>query len=66
MMRYIVGWMSTGCQMGAYENALAYAQQRLNFGKADRFVPDDTGPCCQDARQRDGVPVPDASLGCDE
>jgi glutaryl-CoA dehydrogenase len=24
--------------MGAYENALAYAQQRLNFGKADRFV----------------------------
>jgi alkylation response protein AidB-like acyl-CoA dehydrogenase len=61
MTRYMVGWMSTGCQMGAYENALACAQH-----KADRFVPDDTGPCCQDARQRDGVPVPDASLGCDE
>jgi alkylation response protein AidB-like acyl-CoA dehydrogenase len=25
--------MSTGCQMGAYEHALAYAQQRLQFGK---------------------------------
>jgi alkylation response protein AidB-like acyl-CoA dehydrogenase len=24
---------STGCQMGAYENALAYAQQRTQFGK---------------------------------
>src|SRR5467141_816949 len=25
MTRYMVGWMSTGCQMGAYELALAYA-----------------------------------------
>src|ERR1700744_1684235 len=33
MTRYLVGWMSTGCQMGAYENALRYAQQRLQFGK---------------------------------
>src|ERR1700682_2586267 len=33
MTRYAVGWMATGCQMGAYENALAYAQQRLQFGK---------------------------------
>jgi glutaryl-CoA dehydrogenase len=33
MTRYGVGWMSTGCQMGAYENALAYAQQRLQFGR---------------------------------
>jgi alkylation response protein AidB-like acyl-CoA dehydrogenase len=33
MKRYMVGWMSTGCQMGAYEHALAYAQQRLQFGK---------------------------------
>jgi glutaryl-CoA dehydrogenase len=33
MTRYMVGWMSTGCQMGAYELALAYAQQRLQFGK---------------------------------
>jgi alkylation response protein AidB-like acyl-CoA dehydrogenase len=31
--RYGVAWMSTGCQMGAYEHALAYAQQRLQFGK---------------------------------
>jgi glutaryl-CoA dehydrogenase len=33
MTRYLVGWMATGCQMGAYENALAYAQQRVQFGK---------------------------------
>ena len=33
MTRYGVGWMSTGCQMGAYENALAYAQSRRQFGK---------------------------------
>ena len=31
--RYLVGWESTGCQMGAYENALKYAQQRLQFGR---------------------------------
>ena len=28
-----VGWMSTGVQMGAYEAAVKYAQQRLQFGK---------------------------------
>ena len=33
MTRYMVGWASTGCQMGAYENTLAYTQQRLQFGK---------------------------------
>ena len=33
MTRYFVGWEATGCQMGAYENALAYAQTRLQFGK---------------------------------
>jgi glutaryl-CoA dehydrogenase len=33
MTRFAVGWLSTGVQMGAYENALAYAQQRLQFGK---------------------------------
>src|SRR5262249_52745949 len=31
--RFLVGWETTGCQMGAYENALRYAQQRLQFGK---------------------------------
>jgi glutaryl-CoA dehydrogenase len=31
--RYGVAWMSTGCQMGAYEHALKYAQERLQFGK---------------------------------
>jgi glutaryl-CoA dehydrogenase len=28
----MVGWASTGAQMGAFENALAYAQTRLQFG----------------------------------
>ncbi|WP_413184760.1 acyl-CoA dehydrogenase family protein [Paraburkholderia sacchari] len=31
--RYVVGWETTGCQMGAYEHALKYAQERLQFGK---------------------------------
>ncbi|HTN71761.1 MAG TPA: acyl-CoA dehydrogenase family protein [Methylomirabilota bacterium] len=33
MTRFGVAWMSTGCAMGAYENALKYAQERLQFGK---------------------------------
>ena len=31
--RYGVGWEATGCQMGAFENTLRYAQERLQFGK---------------------------------
>jgi alkylation response protein AidB-like acyl-CoA dehydrogenase len=34
MTRYAVAWMATGCAMGAYEAALKYAQERLQFGKA--------------------------------
>src|SRR5215469_12932969 len=30
--RYYVGWEATGCQMGAYEHALKYCQERLQFG----------------------------------
>ena len=33
MTRFGVGWMATGCQMGAYENALKYCQERSQFGK---------------------------------
>jgi len=33
MTRFMVGWEATGCAMGAYENALRYAQERLQFGK---------------------------------
>ena len=33
MTRYAVGWMSIGCQMGAYEHALAYTKERKQFGK---------------------------------
>ena len=31
--RHGVAWEATGLQMGAYENALKYAQERLQFGK---------------------------------
>jgi alkylation response protein AidB-like acyl-CoA dehydrogenase len=33
MTRYMVGWASTGIQMGAFEATLRYAQERLQFGK---------------------------------
>src|SRR5213082_1042818 len=33
MTRYMVGWASTGIQMGAFEHTLKYAQERLQFGK---------------------------------
>jgi alkylation response protein AidB-like acyl-CoA dehydrogenase len=33
MTRYGVAWMATGCQMGAYEAAVKYAQERLQFGR---------------------------------
>jgi len=33
MTRFMVGWEATGCAMGAYENALKYVQERLQFGK---------------------------------
>ncbi|HTQ51503.1 MAG TPA: acyl-CoA dehydrogenase family protein [Candidatus Acidoferrales bacterium] len=31
--RFYVGWEATGCAMGAYENALKYCQERLQFGR---------------------------------
>src|SRR5881398_111243 len=33
MTRYGVGWMATRCAMGAYEAALKYSQERLQFGR---------------------------------
>jgi alkylation response protein AidB-like acyl-CoA dehydrogenase len=33
MTRYMVGWASTGIQMGAFEATLKYAQERSQFGK---------------------------------
>ncbi|WP_437922364.1 acyl-CoA dehydrogenase family protein [Sphingobacterium sp. LRF_L2] len=33
MTRAGVAWMAVGCARGAYENALAYTQQRKQFGK---------------------------------
>src|SRR6202045_3139780 len=33
MPSYAVAWMATGCAMGAYEAALKYTQERLQFGK---------------------------------
>ena len=33
MTRTGVAWFAVGCQMGAYEHALRYAQQRIQFGR---------------------------------
>ena len=33
MTRYMVGWASTGIQMGVFEATLKYTQERLQFGK---------------------------------
>jgi len=33
MTRYAVAWMATGCAMGAYEAALKYAQERMQFNR---------------------------------
>src|SRR4051812_18663280 len=33
MTRYAVAWMATGCAMGAYEAALKYAQERMQFAR---------------------------------
>jgi alkylation response protein AidB-like acyl-CoA dehydrogenase len=33
MTRYMVGWASTGIQMGAFEATLKYTQERSQFGK---------------------------------
>jgi alkylation response protein AidB-like acyl-CoA dehydrogenase len=33
MTRYMVGWASTGIQMGAFETAVKYAEERQQFGK---------------------------------
>jgi glutaryl-CoA dehydrogenase len=33
MTRTGVAWFAVGCQMGAYEHALRYAQERIQFGK---------------------------------
>src|SRR2546422_10160985 len=33
MTRYAVAWMATGCAMGAFETAVKYSQERLQFGR---------------------------------
>jgi alkylation response protein AidB-like acyl-CoA dehydrogenase len=33
MTRYMVGWASTGVQMGAFEATVRYTQERLQFGR---------------------------------
>ena len=61
MTRYMVGWESTGIQMGAYEQRLKYAQERLQFGK-----PIGSFQLIQDLLAKmlaniDRLPVPDGS-----
>src|SRR5579871_917640 len=34
LTRYGVAWEATGCAMGAYENAVKYCQERLQFGRS--------------------------------
>src|SRR5262249_33188712 len=51
--RFFAAWEATGMQMGAYEHALKYVQERQQFG---RLVPADPGPARQDAGQRGGLP----------
>jgi len=57
MTRYMVGWASTGIQMGAFEATLKYTQERLQFGKPIASFQMVAGPSRQDARQRDRVPI---------
>ena len=52
MTRYAVAWMATGCAMGAYEAALKYSQERLQFGKpigSFQLVQDLLGSLCRRA-----------------
>src|SRR5262245_66519402 len=35
--RYLVGWETTGVQMGAYENAVKYDKERLQIGKTNDY-----------------------------
>ena len=51
MTRAGVAWMAVGCARGAYENALAYAVSREQFGTPDRRFPTGAGPAGADAGQ---------------
>ena len=65
MTRYMVGWASTGIQMGAFEADAEIHPGAFAVRQADRFVPDGAGSPRQDARQRDRLPVPDGAPGAD-
>jgi alkylation response protein AidB-like acyl-CoA dehydrogenase len=59
--RYLVGWEATGCQMGAFEHTLKYAQERLQFGKpigSFRLIQD-----LDDDRKRHCLPVCGSTCG---
>ena len=61
MTRYMVGWASTGIQMGAFEARAQVRPGATAVRQADRLVPDGAGSPRQDARQRDRLPVPDGA-----
>ena len=63
MTRFMVGWMATGCQMGAYENAAQVLPGAAAIRKADRLLSTDSGPSRENARQHHCVPVHAASPG---
>ena len=63
MTRYAVGWMSTGCAMGAYETALKYCQERLQFGRPIGSFQLDPGSSREDDRKHYRVTMSDRAPG---
>ena len=60
MTRGFVAWEATGCALGAFEHALAYAKRRKQFGRpigSFQLVQDQTGPYALRHHQFDD-PVP--------
>ena len=63
MTRFGVGWIATGCAMGAYENAAQVCPGTLAVRKADRLVSACAGPPRENARQHYCFAVPGGSHG---
>jgi len=62
MTRGFVAWEAVGCSMGAYENALAYAQTREQFGKPIASFQLVSGSAGEDDRQYHSVAMPRGAL----
>jgi glutaryl-CoA dehydrogenase len=62
MTRTGVAWFAVGCQMGAYEHALRYAHERVQFGKPIGGFQARPGPARAHARQRHLLPGHDVAV----